>query len=45
MEETVIDSGKKRTSSVLEVDDAEVSSKFGSRLLKQDNDVFSHNAW
>ncbi|KAG1372353.1 hypothetical protein G6F61_011131 [Rhizopus arrhizus] len=45
MEETVIDSGKKRTSSVLEVDDAEASSKFGSRLLKQDNDVFSHNAW
>ena len=39
--------GKKRTSSVLDVDDNkdQESSKFGSRLLTEENDVFAHNAW
>ncbi|KAL4214280.1 methyltransferase [Rhizopus microsporus] len=37
--------GKKRTSSVLDVTEPEISSKFGSRILTEDNDVFKHNAW
>ncbi|KAL7309460.1 hypothetical protein PS15m_011540 [Mucor circinelloides] len=43
-----VEIGKKRTSSALDVDqdkNTETASKFGSRLLKQDNDVFAHNAW
>lgn len=43
-----VETGKKRSSSVLDVDqdkNAENTSKFGSRLLKEDNDVFAHNAW
>lgn len=37
--------GKKRTSSVLDVAKPETGSKFGSRILTEDNDVFKHNAW
>jgi tRNAThr (cytosine32-N3)-methyltransferase len=47
-EESTVEIGKKRTSSVLDVDEEkndESSSKFGSRLLTEENDVFSHNAW
>jgi tRNAThr (cytosine32-N3)-methyltransferase len=47
MEDTV-ELGKKRTSSVLDVEEdknGQTSSKFGSRLLKEENDVFAHNAW
>lgn len=46
--EEMADKGKKRTSSALDVEDkngTEQSSKFGSRLLTEENDVFSHNAW
>lgn len=44
----IVETGKKRSSSVLDVDqdkNTENTSKFGSRLLKEDNDVFAHNAW
>ncbi|KAI8641884.1 S-adenosyl-L-methionine-dependent methyltransferase [Parasitella parasitica] len=44
----IVETGKKRGSSALDADQdkiAEKTSKFGSRLLKNDNDVFSHNAW
>ncbi|KAI8358414.1 S-adenosyl-L-methionine-dependent methyltransferase [Blakeslea trispora] len=41
------EAGKKRTSSALDVDDNkdQDASKFGSRLLTEENDVFAHNAW
>ncbi|KAI9276606.1 S-adenosyl-L-methionine-dependent methyltransferase [Sporodiniella umbellata] len=42
---TGVNLGKKRTSSVLEANDANSESKFGSRLLTDDNNVFSQNAW
>lgn len=48
MEDSSVEIGKKRTSSALDVDEEknnETSSKFGSRLLTEENDVFSHNAW
>ncbi|KAI8077658.1 S-adenosyl-L-methionine-dependent methyltransferase [Thamnidium elegans] len=43
--EEVVDKGKKRTSSALDVQEEDGTSKFGSRLLKEENDVFSQNAW
>lgn len=44
--EEVVDKGKKRTSSVLDIkEEEEKISKFGSRVLKEENDVFSQNAW
>lgn len=46
MEEQV-DKGKKRTSSALDIQEegSTEDAKFGSRLLKEENDVFSQNAW
>ncbi|KAI9487413.1 MAG: S-adenosyl-L-methionine-dependent methyltransferase [Benjaminiella poitrasii] len=43
-----VEAGKKRTSSALDVEgdrNGEEAKKFGSRLLKEENDVFTHNAW
>ncbi|KAG1436698.1 hypothetical protein G6F56_013446 [Rhizopus delemar] len=42
---TKVNTGKKRTSSVLDAKDSDSASKFGSRLLTENNDVFSQNAW
>ncbi|KAI8076677.1 S-adenosyl-L-methionine-dependent methyltransferase [Gilbertella persicaria] len=39
-----LEAGKKRTSSALE-EGSQEESKFGSRLLVDENDVFAHNAW
>lgn len=35
---------RKTTSSALDIE-SDNNTTFGSRLLKEDNDVFSHNAW
>lgn len=46
--EDLADKGKKRTSSALDVEEGkedESSRKFGSRLLNEEADVFSQNAW
>ncbi|KAI7906696.1 S-adenosyl-L-methionine-dependent methyltransferase [Cokeromyces recurvatus] len=40
-----VETGKKRTSSVLDVEKVEENKKFGSRLLKDESEVFSYNAW
>lgn len=47
VKEETVEIGKKRSFSALEENDEndEHVSKFGSRLLSNDKDVFSQNAW